>query len=214
MQVIYGPGNASNVLLTAQKRLIRPAYAQTQGFPYAAYLDPSLRNADGSLRVPQSGDTAGVTATGAAAPSPLTYSHNVFTYENSIVPGTVMVKSSGENASVANGAANIQPWGLLDQWIGGAFDNIGQINEIGIWMGPDSTYDLLAPAWNDAGLPGLIASSGAGTQVLLYAGTDGRLGVISGTSGAPATAAAAGSVPVARVIQRWSAARLTIQLVI
>jgi len=198
MQVIYGAGNASNILLTAQKRLIRPAYAQTQGFPYAAYLDPSLRNSDGTVRIPTSSDTTPT--------YPLARSANAFTYEGSIVPGTVMVKTTGENAAVASGANSaLQPWGLLDQWVGGTFDNVGQNNEIGIWMGPDSTYELLAPAWNDTGLATAIASAGAGQNVFLYAGVDGRL-VYVGSPGS--------QIPVARVIDRPSAARLLIQLLI
>ena len=198
MQVIYGQGNASNILLTAQKRLIRPAYAQTQGFPYASYLDPSLRNSDNSIRVPKSTDSNPT--------FPLTRSADAFTYNGSLIPGTVMVKTSGENACVANGAnAAVQPWGLLDQWVGGTFDNVGQNNEIGIWMGPDSTYDLLAPAWNDTGLATAISGAAPGAAVYLYAGADGRL-----TSSSPGGSA----IPVARVIQRWSAARLTIQLII
>jgi len=117
-----------------------------------------------------------------------------------------MVKTSGENACVANGAnAAVQPWGLLDQWVGGTFDNVGQNNEIGIWMGPDSTYDLLAPAWNDSGVAAAISGASPGVAVYMYAGTDGRL-----TTTSPGGSA----VPVCRIIQRWSAARLTIQLVI
>jgi hypothetical protein len=196
MQVIYGLGNASNILLTAQKRLIRPAYAQTQGFPYAAYLDPSLRNADGSIDVPQSGAT------------PITgysYSANVFTYEGSIVPGTVLARVPGtENVVVHNGGSSVRPWGLLDQWIGGKFDNVGQLNEVSLWMGPDSTYNLLAPAWNDSGVAAAIAAATPGEDVFLYGGTDGRLTVTAGGS----------TTPVARIIERVSAAVLQIQLVI
>jgi hypothetical protein len=199
MQTIYSPGAATNISITAQKRLIRPAYAQTQGFPYAAYLDPSLRNSDGSIRVPVSTDT-----------TPLSRSANAFTYDGSIVPGTVMVKNQNSNAVVANGAAGVQPWGLLGQWIGGTFDGLGQNNQISVWMGPDSVYDLLAPAWNDAGLAAKIAAAGAGSQVLLYAGTDGRLSLLTTDGGTAATS----SVPVARVIERKSNAALTIQLVI
>lgn len=194
MQTIYQEGGASNILLTAQKRLIRPAYAQTQGFPYAAYIDPSLRNSDGSIRLPQSGDT-----------SPLTRTANAFTYENSIVPGTVMVRTTGENACVANGATAsvVEPWGLLGQWIGGTFDQLGQNNEISVWMGYDSVYDLLAPAWNDTGLAAAVAAASAGEDVWLYAGTDGRLTYLP-TPGS--------AVPICKVIERWSNARLTIQL--
>jgi hypothetical protein len=202
MQVIYGPGNASNILLTAQKRLIRPQYAQTQGFPYAAYLDPSLRNGDGSLDVPQSGATP---ITG------YTYSATVFTYEGSIVPGTVVARVPGtENIVVHNGAAATRPWGLLDQWIGGAFDGVGKMNEVSAWMGIDSTYVMLAPAWNDSGLPAKIAASAPGVDVLLYGGTDGRLSLQVADGGT----AANGSIAVARVIERVSAAQLSIQLLV
>lgn len=195
MQVIYGPNTASNILYTAQKRLIRPLYAQTQGFPYACSLDPSLRNADGTFRIPQASDT-----------TPLTRSAAAFTMSGSVIPGLVMVKTQGEQVAVANGAASAtqQPMGLLGQWLGGTFDNIGTSNQVGVWMGPDSVYELLAPAWNDATVASAVASQPAGSPVLLYAGIDGRL-----------TATNAGSqVAVARVMDRPSAARLIIQMLV
>lgn len=194
MQVIYGPNTASNILYTAQKRLIRPLYAQTQGFPYACSLDPSLRNSDGTFRVPQAGDTGRTAA--------------AFTMSGSIVPGTVMYKTQGEQVAVATGAAAAapQPMGLLGQWLGGTFDNIGTSNQVGVWMGPDSVYELLAPAWNDSGVASAIATAGtSGAQVLMYAQPDGRLGVTNPGSGA---------VPVCRIMDRPDAARLVIQLLI
>lgn len=191
MQVIYGPNTASNILYTAQKRLIRPLYAQTQGFPYAASLDPSFRNSDGTLRVPQSGDTAPLSRTAAA-----------FTMSGSVIPGLVMVKTQGEQVCVANNST-VQPMGLLGQWLGGVFDNVGTSNQVGIWMGPDSVYELLAPAWNDTGVASAIAALPAG-QVLLYAQADGRLGITNAGS----------QVPVARVMDRPSAARLVVQSLI
>lgn len=197
MQVIYGAGLASNIQLTAQKRLIRPAYAQTQGFPYAATLDPSLRNADGTLRLPINGDSL-----------PLARTANAYTLgsTNSMIPGLVMVKTTGEYVTVANGAnAAVQPMGLLGQWVGGTFDNLGQNNQVGIWMGPDSTYELLAPAWNDATVSAAVTAAGAGQQVLLYAGTDGRLTYV---------ASPGSQVAVARVMDRPSASRLVIQMLI
>jgi hypothetical protein len=195
MQVIYGPNTASNILFTAQKRLVRPMYAQTQGFPYAASLDPSLRTTSGTIALPQAPDTA-----------PLARSAAAFTYSGSLIPGLVMVKTAGEQVCVANGAANAtpQPMGLLGQWVGGSFDNVGTSNQVGIWMGPDSVYELLAPAWNDATVAAAVAAAGAGQQVLLYAGTDGRL-----TAGV-----AGGAIPVARVMNRISATQLIIQMLI
>lgn len=182
MQTIWGPGNASNVLLTSQKRLIRPAYAQTQGFPYACSLDPSLRNADGSINLPG----------------------GVFTQNGSIVPGTVLIKTTGEQVTIASGAANEVPFGLLGTWIGGTFDNIGQLNQVQAWMGPDSVYELLAPAWNDTTVAAAVAGAAAGQPVKLYVGADGRLTSTASTSGAV----------VATVMDRPSSARLLIKLAI
>lgn len=207
MQTIYGPNTAANILLTAQKRLIRPIYAQTQGFPYAASIDPSLRNTDGSIRVPLSTDVAAAAAGGGTVP--LTRSATVFTSQGSIPPGIVLTKQPlNEYVAISNEANAIQPFGLLGQWLGGSFDNIGQSNQVGVWMGPDSTYELLAPAWDDTGLAAVLASgagSTTGAQVNLYAGTDGRLVYVA----SPST-----RVAVARVIDRPSSSRLIIQLLI
>jgi hypothetical protein len=182
MQTIWGPGNASNILLTAQKRLLRPVYAQTQGFPYACSLDPSLRTAAGAINIPG----------------------GVFTFNGSIVPGTVLIKTTGEQVTVASGAANEVPFGLLGTWIGGTFDNIGQLNQVQAWMGPDSVYELLAPAWNDTTVSAAVASAAAGQPVKLYVGSDGRLTSTASTSGAV----------VATVMDRPSSARLLIKLAI
>ena len=204
MQVIYGANSASNIQYTAQKRLVRPQYAHVQGFPYACSLDASLRNTDGSIRVPLSGDTAGAVAGQGLVP--LTRTAAPFTYGNSLIPGLVMVKTTGEYAAVAQGGTTAtQPMGLLGQWVGGTFDNVGTSNQIGVWMGPDSTYELLAPAWNDTTVAAAVTAAGAGQQVLLYAGTDGRLTYLASPGSA---------VPVARVIDRPSASRLIIQMLI
>lgn len=118
-----------------------------------------------------------------------------------------MVKTAaGEYVAVANGANSaVQPMGLLGQWCGGTFDNIGTSNQVGVWMGPDSVYELLAPAWNDATVAAAFSAAGAGQQTLLYAGTDGRLTY---------TATPGSQVAVARVMDRPSAARLVIQMLI
>lgn len=118
-----------------------------------------------------------------------------------------MIKTQGEQACVAAGtvsAPTIVAWGLLGQWVGGTFDNVGTSNQIGIWAGPDSVLELLAPAWNDSTVAVSVASATAGIPVLLYAGADGRL-----TSTAPTSAPA-----IARVMDRPSAARLVIQMLV
>lgn len=195
MQVISGPGNASNINLTAQKRLIRVVYGQTQATPYACYLDPSLRNANGTIRIPQASDT-----------TPIARSANAFTFEGSLTPGLVLLKSTGENVVIATGAsAALQPFGLLGQWVGGSFDNVGQVNEVSAWRGPDAVVELLAPAWNDTGVASAIAAAGPGTNVLLYAGTNGQLTV---------TKAGSECIPVASIIERPSSSRLLINLLV
>lgn len=182
--------NLSNVF---QKRLIRPLYAHTQATPYAAVLDPSLRNADGSFRAPLSTDT-----------NPLTRSANAFTLQGGLVPGTVMVKGAGESMVVASGA-NVaeQPFGLLANFIGGTFDDVKDENNIGVWRGPDSVWELLAPAFDDTGLAAAYASATPGNPVKLYAGVDGRL---------VANASPGSRIVVAHLVERASASKIVIDL--
>lgn len=228
MEVIYGP-NAGNFQITGQKRLLRPVYAQTQGYPHMAFLDPSLRYSStgaspGFIRIPTASDTQGATATGAGGPSPFTYNAAPFTLQGSLTPGLVMVKSSyasggagGEYAAVSPGQGSsnttpaLQPWGLLGQWVGGTFDGVGQNSGISVWQGPDSEYEILAPGFNTTGLATAVAGQTAGTQLLMYAGSDGRLCVASALSGG---AAAANSQPVARLIDYIAGSRIIVQLLV
>lgn len=197
-------GDASNVNLTAQKRHLRVVEGQTQATPYAGYLDPSLRNADGSLRLPTATDTLPVKRSVAA-----------FNFQGGLIPGIVMVKTSGENFTVAAGEdAAIKPFGLLGQFVGGSFDGVKSTNEIGVWYGPGSVYDILAPAWNDTGLAAEIttaASANTGSKtVFLYAGGDGRLAGV----GATVKTSVGSQLPVAEVIERMSEAVLRIKLLV
>lgn len=168
MQVIYG--DASNINLTAQKRLIRVVYGQTQATPYAGTLDTSLRNTEGTIVVPKSTDT-----------SPFTRSADAYTFNGSLVPGLCMVKTTGEAFAVASGGKKEKVFGLLAQWIGGTFDNIKGSNQIAVWNGVDSVYDILAPAFDSTSVSTKAAENKAGTPVYLYPGTDGRLTVEAGS---------------------------------
>lgn len=193
MQVIYGPGLASNIQLTAQKRLIRPVYAQTQGFPYAASIDPFLRTTAGTFLAPQASEAGGSqgNSRAAALPANLSYTSTpTFLYQGSVVPGTVMVKTTSEYVAPhpgTNGTFVGQPFGLLGQWLGGTFDNLGQNSQVGVWMGPDSTYEILYPGFNTSGLVAALGTNGAG--VPLVAGLNGLLTVAGqlGTAASPAS---------------------------
>ncbi len=194
-----------------QKRLIRPIYAQTQATPYSATLDEqvvtgtgaatgrtSFKNADGSRYVPVSGDT-----------SPLhTRSATVYTLKNSIVPGTVMVRTVGENVAVATGVddGTEQPFGLLANFIGGDLDDLGDEDSVGVWRGANHAFfELLAPAWDDTGVATALASATTGGSVYLYAGTDGRLFYDSSEGSRPR---------VVRVIDRPAASRILVELLV
>lgn len=188
--------NLSNVF---QKRLIRPLYAHTQATPYAATLDPVLRNTDGSFRAPLSGEVQGGMAVRSQA---------AFLLQGGLVPGTCMVKGAGEGMMVHNGAVAAFPktWGLLANFVGGTLDDLKDNNEIGVWRGPDATFELLSPAWDPTGLSTMYAAATAGSPVDMCAGPDGRLlGFAAGGGGAREV--------VARLVE-WSPAKINISLLV
>lgn len=181
-----------------QKRLIRPLYAQTQAYPYAATLDDTFRNSDGTLHKPLSGDT-----------TPLnTRTADAFTHKSSLVPGLVMVRTSASKVGVASGVTNAkeQALGLLANWIGGeldeGFSGDSLQNEVGVWRGPDGVFEILAPGFDDTGLA--AATEVKGDPILLVAGADGRL-VYADT---PTST----QVVVAHLIERVSAKRIVVDL--
>jgi len=182
-----------------QKRLIRPLYAQTQATPYAAVLDDTLRDSEGTYVL-----------TGAS-----------FKLKGGLVPGTVMV-AKGEKVLVATGAdpaaafvvnaAATQggplAFGLLANFVGGELDDLGDENYVGVWRGPDSVFEILAPGFNDTGLSAAWTAATAGNPVPLYAGLDGRLTYL-----APGAHPAAGNKQVvAYLIERPSASRIVVDL--
>jgi hypothetical protein len=176
MEIIYPTGgtDASNIQITAQKRLLRVIQGQTQATPTSGYLDPSLRTETGGIRIPLSTDKAGVKATGAAAASPFEREVTAFSFENGLVPGTLLVKTSGENYAVADGKKNEGVIaGLLGQWVGGTFDGVHNQSNISVWQGPDSYYDLLAPGFGT--IEEVATKSEKGEPSYLFAGGDGRL---------------------------------------
>jgi hypothetical protein len=176
-----------------QKRLIRPLYAQTQATPYAAILDDSLRD-------PVTKDWVLPAA--------------AFKYKGGLVPGTV-VTAVGEKVKVATGADPAAPtgataaaplaFGLLANFVAGELDDLGDENYVGVWRGPDSVYEILAPGFDDTGLSAAwdaVVAAGLG-NVPLYAGVDGRL-VYNGTP--------SNRQVVARLIERPNANRIVVDL--
>lgn len=193
--------NLSNMF---QKRLIRPILANTQGTPYPGVLDASLRNADGSFRAPLSTDT-----------QPIARSAAAFVLQGGIVPGTVMIKSAGDSFVVATGVDTAapnqeRPFGLLANFVGGTLDDLQDNNEVGVWYGPGSVYELLAPAFNDTGLAAAYAAAVPGKPVILYAGADGRLAQTTALVGG----VLGNKLPVAELVERTSAAKIIVKLLV
>lgn len=188
MEIIYPVGSdASNINVTSQKRLLRVVQGQTQATPTSGYLDPSLRNTSGGIRVPLSTDKKGVVASGAAAASPFGRSANAFTYEGSLTPGLCLTKTTGENFAIADGGNTEETkktvvFGLLGQWVGGTFDGVKNTSNISAWQGPDSQYDLLAPGFDPTEVATKVGENKEGIPVYLYVGKDGRLTVVESES--------------------------------
>jgi len=156
-----------------QKRTCRPVYAQTQATPYAANLASTFRDATTGQIVLL---TSSVDATRGADAYRSTGT-------NSYLPGTVVTKlGDSEDVTIAYGNTTERPFGLLANFVGGDFDEgfSGDRlqNEVGVWRGPDSVFEILAPAYNTN-----VASAGAKVGTPLYAGTDGRLTITVPTTG-------------------------------
>lgn len=184
------------------KRLIRPQYAHHQATPYATPLDPSFYNTDGSFRIPLAADT-----------TPLVRSAAPYTLGNSLIPGLCLTRTLGEAVAVSTGTTTVleRPFGLLANFVGGDYDEIGPLNVgsgvVGCWRGPDSTFTLLAPAFNPTGLSGAYTSAATtGVPPLLYAGADGRLTYVASPTGF--------QVPVARLIDIVGNSRITVDLIV
>ena len=155
-----------------QKRTCRPIYANTQATPYAASLASTFRDSNGQIQLL----TSSVDATRSAD----AYRNS----GNSYVPGQVVTKlGDSETITIAYGNTTERPFGLLANFVGGDFDegfNGDRLqNEVGVWRGPDSVFEILAPAYSSS-----IASAGAKVGTPLYAGTNGLLTTSSPGSGA------------------------------
>lgn len=189
--------NLSNVL---QKRTLRSLHANTQATPYGGTLDPSLRNVDGSFRAPLAADS-----------TPVARSANANLIQGGLAAATVMIKGAGDNFLVATGAATSErPFGLLSNMVGGTLDEIGDENSIGVWYGPGSVWEVIAPAFNDTGLAAAYAAATPGQQVLLYADAAGRLAQATALVGGVAT----NKIPVAELQERVSASRIIVKLLV
>lgn len=122
---------------------------------------------------------------------------------------------NGESFVVASGTGGSpyqNTFGLLANFVGGNLDELAGNPYIGVWRGFDSTYVLLAPAFNSQGLQAQWAAMTPGNPVPLYAGPDGRL-CAAGT-GTPLSGGAGSQQEVAYIVNYQAPSLLEINLVI
>lgn len=157
----------------AVKRFLRPEYAQYQGYPFSGVLAPSYMAEEIEDTDPD------------WFRDEYTFPSNIYTFQGGLIPGLVCAQANGASEAfvIASGTGSskgnvkMTAFGLLGQFVGGNLDELGGNPYIGVWLGKDSVYTLLRPAFNPEGIQARIEEAGAGAPVPLYAGPDGRLAV-------------------------------------
>jgi len=150
--------NLSNIY---KRRTLRVLYGNTQAYPYAATLSANFNRVTGGQ--------IGVTNSKAA-----------------INPGSVAIKLVGEIVTLAGStegsatdtvASNTRGFGLFANFVGGELDELGTFTEVGVWRGPGSVYEVLAPAFDATGLAtdAALEDGTADTETYMTAAADGRL---------------------------------------
>ena len=179
------------------KRTIRPLYSWTQATPKSCFLDPAWTRAvpvwPGMGFVRTGGDL--VTLAGA----------NSTQMGGKSMTGTAYSGNAGTTLS-ANG--NLPIYGLGALYVGG--DGIDEllyagINAFAVWvLGPDSEFEILAPAF-DATQTWTDPADGSGTALVGVSTATANQGML-----VPWSASTTVSAPVARLLKVNSATKLTI----
>lgn len=180
------------------KRTIRPLFAWTQSTPKPCFLDPAWTRAvpiwPGMGFVRTGGDL--VTLAGA----------------NSTQMGgkTMTGAAAGGNAGSTVTANSVPVYGLGALYVGG--DGIDEllfagINAFAVWvLGPDSEFELLAPAF-DATLSWTDPTDGSGSALVAVSTSGSNQGMlVPATAGGTTTQTA----PVARLLKVNSSTKITI----
>jgi hypothetical protein len=141
-----------------KRRTLRAIYAQSQAYPYAAHLDASV---DRTLTNP--------------------FDISAEAGKAAIWPGMVAVKTVGETVrpdfDEPVDHAHRRPFGLFANFIGGELDELGDRSEVGIWRGPSSVFEVLAPVFNDTDLASAAADEDGShfNEVYMTGDGSGRL---------------------------------------
>lgn len=149
------------------RRTLRVLYGQTQAYPYSANLDTAFDQTQGAL-------SGGNAITGAKA---------------AIFPGLVAIKKTADTVTLSGAGASTRPLGLFADYVGGTLGTnfpSGWTN-IGVWRGPGSVYELLAPSFDTTGLSALAAAEDGTSANEVYLKSNAK-GQLVGAAGAEAIA--------------------------
>ena len=193
----------TNLANVNRRRTLRALYAQTQGYPYAVALDSTV---DRTLTNPF---TIAADAGKAA-----------------LWPGMVAVKTVGETVKIA-AADTGRAFGLFANFVGGELNEIGTDgtrpggSEVGVWRGPGSVYEVLAPVFVDTGLSAAAAAEDGAHANEVFLGSDatGRLKAqtLANTTpptGDDVTSLNASARSAARLVKRLSDNAIIIELLV
>jgi len=127
-----------------------------------------------------------------------------------IWPGQVAEKLVGNVVQVMVSGTAQRAMGLFANFVGGTLSDIpAEEDAVGVWRGTGSVWEVLAPVFDDTGLSaaaGAEAGAAAGTdEVYLKAGATGRLILTAGPEDA---------LSQARLLQRYSANAIEIELLV
>lgn len=188
-----------NLANVNRRRTLRALYAQTQGYPYAVALDPSV---DRTLTNP--------------------FDDAAHAGKAAIWPGMVAVKTQGEmvRPDFDEGVgqwAHRRPMGLFANFVGGELNEIGTDgtrpggSEVGVWRGVGSVYEILAPVFNDSDLSTAAADEDGSAQNEVYMHGDDTARLLFDTQANPRTYP---HEATARLIKRLSDKAIIIELLV
>jgi hypothetical protein len=190
-----------NISQVMQTRTLRVNYGNTEAYPSAHTLDPNVYDVfgtKGSLFAPGGGSVPGLAGQGP------------------IWPGQIMsLTKTGQQVAVAIGpavggtstVAGFKPFGLMGNFVGGNFDEVGDYREVGVWKGPGSQYEVLYPVYNTNITTSLVTSGG--TARYLWWDNNGLLAATQ-----PATAITGPWAPVANLLDVQTNAKIYIELLV
>lgn len=170
-----------------KRRTLKALYAQTQGYPYGATLSAAFDRTAGAL-------SGGNAITGA---------------KSAILPGLVAVKLAGEVVTVSGAAgANQRAFGLFANFVGGEMDELSDSDAVGVWRGAGSVFEVLAPAFDDTGLPAATSAEVGTVATEVYMNSNAKGQLVAAAAGAKGVSSAA------RAVNRLSANAAIVELLV